>query len=766
MDSNDILHTFLQTYLSDDALSVTFLPAILSGLSSCDVENSTHLSKWVNRVNSLIHSKDAGIRWAGLCLALKTSQLARSVLLSSGQAWVAAVIPLLSKADNPVTYKAAIRLLTYIFTTTTDLSEFQRQVVTPNVPKFSNALISLTEKFADLGLKIYCMDVLSVLVQKFSTLHRPLAPQLSSLSLSFLNGSPASPTPKQLTKSACRLHACLHNTGGKVGGSALWRKSMDETIDFCNEALNALRSDPSNSSQYADDPMVFTNVNLDRLNCGVELLCCLLCTSVSRPVLVPVKSLVSLCTELMNAAASKEISNDIDPSFTALAVGTHVYLLEMACRLTSVLSACVGKRLGPEHSKILSILAFNLERTLPTRLKIPLVRLLPALLGPCFHPADPLVAGRIIKSLLPTLARTFSQKSPAESPSSQVKGNKKAKRRVQGYEGDEVFKTGSEVIFSSPEEGELILHTVDALPYLLRTADLPEYLQSLTSRLLLSLLVVLPTVSASSVSNDLTLHGKILSRVKDITLELCSASGSILSKSLPVVVTAIGSEIDNRPQARKSIVHERLIVDLMLHPRLPPLLRPLPRLNEIALTSKEEGEEEKKTREAIGLTDVHASSTREMLVTNSSANTELEIDSQATAAGRAVDKPSHATVMDQAPPSDSGIHLPFTAPTQRPQEQPKIQVEEPNIEGIKAHSMEVEMRAGDLKGPLESQTHQMPHSDAKDPSKLGTLAEEISTVKTFKTPPAHDSMVVDDDDDDGDIVIPPLSMASDSDSDE
>lgn len=93
--------------------------------------------------------------------------------------------------------------------------------------------------------------------------------------------------------------------------------------------------------------------------------------------------------------------------------------------------------------------------------RLPLVRLLPALLGPCFHPADPLIAGRVIKTLLPTIGRTFSQKSSVESASLQVKGNKKAKKRVQGYEGDEVFKAGSEVIFSSPEEGELILHSVD-----------------------------------------------------------------------------------------------------------------------------------------------------------------------------------------------------------------------------------------------------------------------------------------------------------------
>lgn len=42
-----------------------------------------------------------------------------------------------------------------------------------------------------------------------------------------------------------------------------------------------------------------------------------------------------------------------------------------------------------------------------------------------------------------------------------MKGNKKAKKRVQGYEGDEVFKAGKEVIFSFPEEGEFIVRALD-----------------------------------------------------------------------------------------------------------------------------------------------------------------------------------------------------------------------------------------------------------------------------------------------------------------
>lgn len=47
-----------------------------------------------------------------------------------------------------------MRLLCFVFTSTVDLSEFQRQVAIPNVPKFSSALISLAEKQADEELRV------------------------------------------------------------------------------------------------------------------------------------------------------------------------------------------------------------------------------------------------------------------------------------------------------------------------------------------------------------------------------------------------------------------------------------------------------------------------------------------------------------------------------------------------------------------------------------------------------------------------------------
>lgn len=59
------------------------------------------------------------------------------------------------KRNEPVpTLMAAIRLLRTIFTTALDITEFQRQVSTPNVLKLTTAIISLAENHGDTDLKV------------------------------------------------------------------------------------------------------------------------------------------------------------------------------------------------------------------------------------------------------------------------------------------------------------------------------------------------------------------------------------------------------------------------------------------------------------------------------------------------------------------------------------------------------------------------------------------------------------------------------------
>lgn len=160
-----------------------------------------------------------------------------------------------------------MRLLALVFSAAVDIPEFQRQLATPNVPKFSLAVLALAEKHHDRELqvatlsiifffkaffyvanercrlvKVLAINTLTHLIPLFPTLHRSLHTQLSAFCLRSLNGSAPAPTDPRLFEVCSRLYAVLPVTGGKVGAASLWRKSVDETIGFTWTALAALRT--------------------------------------------------------------------------------------------------------------------------------------------------------------------------------------------------------------------------------------------------------------------------------------------------------------------------------------------------------------------------------------------------------------------------------------------------------------------------------------------------------------------------------------------
>jgi hypothetical protein len=144
-----------------------------------------------------------------------------------------------------------------IFSAAADVPEFQRQVATPNVLKFTTALIPLAEKHVDTELKvsthfiihafidvaqILALSTLALIIPLYPTLHRASHSALSALCLGFLNGNPFKPPNVALTRTASRLYMVLHFTGGKVGAANLWRKSVDDTLAFGWTSFLSVRS--------------------------------------------------------------------------------------------------------------------------------------------------------------------------------------------------------------------------------------------------------------------------------------------------------------------------------------------------------------------------------------------------------------------------------------------------------------------------------------------------------------------------------------------
>lgn len=96
MDPGHQLKALLQVQLASDASAVINLAYAIQTLDETCFIPSSHLAKWTSRIGSLLHSKDAGGRWAGLCLAHRSSLLSRQIMIESAASWIPIALPILS----------------------------------------------------------------------------------------------------------------------------------------------------------------------------------------------------------------------------------------------------------------------------------------------------------------------------------------------------------------------------------------------------------------------------------------------------------------------------------------------------------------------------------------------------------------------------------------------------------------------------------------------------------------------------------------------
>ncbi|TFK55557.1 hypothetical protein OE88DRAFT_1672300 [Heliocybe sulcata] len=481
-------------------------------------------------------------------------------MMECAQSWIGAALPMLSKNEPLPNVKAAIRILRYIFAGATDTPEFQRQLVTPNVPKYSQAVIALAEKHDDPDVKLLALNTLTMLVPLHPTLHKALHGSLSALALRYLNGSAPTPLSSDLVKAASRLYAVLHYTGGRVGAAGQWRKSLDDTLTFTWNAFHSLRLTyeagglPASSG---NDPLRNAALNLDRTRCGVIVLCELMRSTTPRPVQVPINSVFQLTVAMLSCTPDEQVTGPIDQSLRALEISAIPTIWSQGCDLLVSFAKCARYHLTPHVPRLLTILAYQLEQPLNPQSRLSFLLVIPVILFHTHPSHDGPALNRAVRAILPSLAQVLLERSDQlQAEVGDVKKSRKGKKRQRGYEGDELFKVGREVICQSGAEGEVVLAALDALQVLLRNSHLSPAVQSLSGRILLSMLLSLPQIPKTLLSPDATLHGKVLSKVQGLCIELGVGTTSTMNKSLGLVVR--GLAVDGSDTV--CILHESRIV--------------------------------------------------------------------------------------------------------------------------------------------------------------------------------------------------------------
>ncbi|KAH9482766.1 hypothetical protein JR316_0004866 [Psilocybe cubensis] len=524
-------------------------------------------------------------------------------MIDSAQSWLTIVMPMLSRNEPLPTLKAAIRLLRVVFTKSSEITEFQRQICLPNVVKFTHAVIAIADNHNDLEVKILCLNTLSCVIKLYPTAHRASNTVLSALALRHLSGSSQGPTSSELLEAASGFFAVLPLTGGKVGAINLWRKSFDETLAFGLEAFHALRTTfPIGGPNVprpilVDEPQVAIPLNQDRLHCSVVTLQKLLSAPVQRTVQLPMGSLVKFIDSLIGCSMDEEVEGFIDPSVRSMEVSIVSEIWNLGYQLLASVAEQFKYRLDPHATRLLSIIAFRLEQKLDGFQRLCLLNALDSLLNNCHTVDSTILPIRLAKSALYSITKILSSSNRATNqvePSSSQKKN--GKKRSRNFEGDEVFKVTRPVIYASKEDSDALLVSIDVVQSLLRNPHLSSSMQSIIARLITSVLMTLPRMSFSTLSGDPTFFELVSAKIQRLSFRIGSGTTSVMSKTLPFVIEAALAN------SNSEIQHD---IGMLIHPRVPPLVRSMPHIEALSLFKVEESLEETENLSSLGIANIH-----------------------------------------------------------------------------------------------------------------------------------------------------------------
>ncbi|GJJ07200.1 hypothetical protein Clacol_001400 [Clathrus columnatus] len=550
-----LLETILQLNVATDQAAVTHLPFVVSVLTAETFKISSCIPKWVARINSLFTSKHTGARWAGLCLALQTGILNKDILKECSQNWISICLPLLSRNEDIPNLKASIRLLNYIFFVTHDISEFQRQLATPNVPKYSTALLNLAERTEVLELQKLCLESLARLIPLYPTLHRQLQSNLSTFCSGLLSGKPVGSDPTMVERT-CNVLSVLHLTSGKVASSTSWRKTLDTSIVNAWFAFGCLRttfprleSHQNHTTQPTfkhppTDPLLAIPLSLDRLKSVICLVIHLLKAPVYRPTTVCIGELVDLALALLRSSSrTEEFPSDAQRHSLELSVIPDIW--SVGCDLLSQMAV---------SPKFISDIVM------------------------CY--SQPGTTFKQIAVLLPRKSVTSSHIEEAL-----VTSSKRGKKRARGLDGDEVFQVGATVVCTNHDDEEVIL-------------------VSLNERILTNVLFELSHSPASSFSHNPDFHGSVYNKIL-FTSRRRLSSGTVgwLNSGMGLIISSLDKSnmAERDDEVLRSISETRQNLNMLLHPRLPPLLRSNLSVEATSLFQSEHGLNDKANCNVIGI---------------------------------------------------------------------------------------------------------------------------------------------------------------------
>ncbi|KAI8994697.1 rRNA processing/ribosome biogenesis-domain-containing protein [Pilobolus umbonatus] len=551
-------------------------------------ELSLAYKKWVQRLNLLLQSKNPTVRYCVISLIKTTCKQSHTLLLANAKQWSAQLLGFLAKKDLPLIYQESIDTLSFIFSYTVNKPELQREITSPNLPRFNQLLIQLSQ---DAELLYPAITALTLNMKNFPTTSKHVVSDCKKLCLSYMNGKKI--LDDQTQKAINQCYISLNYTSGKSTMAIDWKNNLMQLISTVNKDLDTLFNtvDEENQNTQLPAPLEMEVVSSDYVQAYPHLLRriqliqqCIsdyLTTPTSLVVDVPVSYLIDLVCRIYNVYDGSLMRDykDKNEFMTMMMCLPKLHL--STSKLLSSLFYCSGQQLVG-FVKLFSQIFLRLLNEYKTRrgLKIAVYGLISLCLEKCGYVFAEIIYRPLISSVIEDL-RIIEHKSAGIIITS-GQSNKSHKKRKTEVTNSDALTT--KLVSASPTDVQ-----ISALQTLQSLYDVFGFAMDISQRSSIDSCIISRLIQMNPPSD---LNSEELSMVK-AELYHCLISSithpiETQASVLPHAMRLFGAGLNEPSHQLQMICRKGLsICDLIAHPRLPPVQRAIPKMSSTVIFAQE-----------------------------------------------------------------------------------------------------------------------------------------------------------------------------------
>ncbi|KAI9476121.1 MAG: rRNA processing/ribosome biogenesis-domain-containing protein [Benjaminiella poitrasii] len=601
--NTQLISNVLSLYMSNENTIHQHLPFIMDIIINHRLFNENTESdelaaiyrKWTSRLNTLLQSKNVAARWCGITLVKASCQNSHDLLLANAKTWTAQLLGFVGKSEPILIHQEAIETLSFLFSYTVDKPELQREIATPNLQRYNQLLLQLGRKQDLLPI---VLSALTTNTKCFPSTARHISEQCLQLCLSCLDGS--RDLDSETIKEANKCLVSLYHAGGKSVMAEQWKESLLRLIGSVHACLNRLFDtvDEENQEVELPKPYPFLSVSSDyveafpvllrRIQLLQDCISTFLTTSTTIAVGVPVVHLIDLICRIYNVFEGSLMREykDKNEFFTLMMCLPALHL--STSKMFSSLLYCSGKELIG-YNKLFSRILLRLlnEHKNKRTLKSSVYNLLSLCLEKCGYAFAEIIYKPFISSVLNDL-RIIEQKSASIIASTQQQKKSHKKRRTEITNSDSLTtKLVSAASVDVQVAGLQALTTLlDVYGFSMENGQRAAVDGTVLSRLIQ---VIHPT--------DMSDEEITLVKAELYNCLMSSATHPIETQAsiLPHASRLFSAGINEQSHQLQVICKKGLaICDLIMHSRLPPIQRTMPKSSPVVVitTAQELNKEE------------------------------------------------------------------------------------------------------------------------------------------------------------------------------